>query len=201
LGRGGYTLSNGHTRQCLLIAVYLTYLSTQNNSQCDTVYLYFDPYKKYYGALKQLGAPIDVITGEKDFSKYPVMIARSYQLLDASLIKRWKQYLQNGGHLILTSRTAQKHRNGKLLEMQWAQPVYDLIGEKIPFYDLLPDSVQRTIRFGNTSYKWNNWGDVLQVNAGTEVWATYTSRFYSGKAAVVHRKLGKGTVTFCWSEC
>jgi beta-galactosidase len=80
--------------------------------------------------------------------------------------------------------------------MQWAEPVYDLIGAKIPFYDLLPDSVQGTIRFGNANYKWNNWADVLEANPGTEVWATYTNQFYAGKTAVTHRKLGKGTVTF-----
>ena len=152
--------------------------------------------KKYYGALKQLGAPVDVITEEKDFSKYPVIVAPSYQLLDAALIERWKQYVQNGGHLILTSRTGQKDRNGKLWEMQWAEPVYDLIGAKIPFYDLLPDSVAGTIKFGSTSYKWNNWADVLEANAGTEVWATYSNQFYAGKTAITHRKSGKGSVTF-----
>jgi beta-galactosidase len=36
----------------------------------------------------------------------------------------------------------------------------------------------------------------LEANPGTEVWATYSNQFYAGKAAVVHRKLGKGTVTF-----
>jgi beta-galactosidase len=31
---------------------------------------------------------------------------------------------------------------------------------------------------------------------GTETWATYENSFYKGKAAVTHRKLGKGTVTY-----
>ncbi len=152
--------------------------------------------KRYYNGLKQLGAPVDVITEEKDFSKYPVMVAPAYELLDAQLIELWKQYVQNGGHLVLTSRTGQKDRNGKLWEMQWAQPIYDLIGAKIPFYDLLPDSVQGTIKFANATYKWNNWGDVLEALPGTEVWATYSNQYYAGKAAVTNHKLGKGTVTF-----
>lgn len=152
--------------------------------------------KRYYGSLKQLGAPVDIITEEKDFSNYPVLVAPAYQLLDAQLIERWKQYVQNGGHLVLSTRTGQKDRNGKLWEMLWAQPIYDLIGAKVSLYDLLPDNVQGTVQFGNTIYKWNNWGDVLEANNGTEVWATYSNQFYSGKAAVTHRKLGKGTVTF-----
>ncbi len=32
--------------------------------------------------------------------------------------------------------------------------------------------------------------------SGTEVWANYTNQFYSGKAAVIHHSLGKGTVTY-----
>ncbi len=157
---------------------------------------FMDHLKRYYGALKQSGAPVDVITEEKDFSKYPVLVAPAYQLLDAKLVERWKQYVQNGGHLILSSRTGQKDRNGKLWEMKWAEPVYDLIGAKIVFYDLLPENVLGKIKSGTTSYDWNNWADVLEPLAGTEVWATYDNQFYAGKAAVTSRKLGKGTVTY-----
>jgi len=151
---------------------------------------------RYYGALKQFGAPVDVITEDKDFSKYPVMIAPAYQLLDASLVNKWKQYVQNGGHLVLSSRTGQKDRTGKLWEMKWAEPIYELIGGKVSFYDLLPDSVTGTIKVGTQNFQWNNWGDVLEPDAGTEVWATYFNQYYAGKAAVITRKLGKGTVTY-----
>jgi len=152
--------------------------------------------KRYYGAVKQFGAPTDVITEAKDFSKYPVLIAPAYELLDANLVERWRQYAENGGNLILTCRTGEKNRNGKLWEMQWAEPIYKLIGAKVDFYDLLPDSVTGTIKMGNNTYTWNNWADVVEPFTGTEVWASYSNQFYAGKAAVTSRKLGKGTVTF-----
>jgi beta-galactosidase len=150
----------------------------------------------YYGALKQFGAPVDVITEDKDFSRYPVMVAPAYELLDAKLVERWKQYVQNGGHLVLSTRSGQKDRTGKLWEMKWAEPIYELIGGKVSFYDLMPDSETGTIKAGSQEYKWNNWADVLEPNTGTEVWATYTNQFYAGKAAVISHKLGKGTVTY-----
>ncbi|MGB3007241.1 MAG: beta-galactosidase trimerization domain-containing protein, partial [Chitinophagaceae bacterium] len=156
--------------------------------------------KRYYGALKQAGAPVDIITEEKDFSKYPLLIAPAYQLLDAKLVERWKQYVLNGGHLILSSRTGQKDRNGKLWEMNWAEPIYDLIGAKVSLYDLLPENVQGTIKMGTSSFNWNNWADVLEPLNGTSVWATFTNQFYKGKAAVVSRKLGKGTVTYVGAD-
>ena len=152
--------------------------------------------KKYYAALKSLGAPVDVITEEKDFTKYPVLIAPAYQLLDQKLVDRWRQYVQNGGHLVLSSRTGQKDRNGKLWEMKWAEPIYSLIGAAIPFYDHLPAHVNGAIGFGTLTYQWNNWADVLEPSTGTQVWAKYSNQFYAGKAAVTHRRLGKGTVTY-----
>lgn len=152
--------------------------------------------KRYYGAVKRAGAPVDVITEAKDFSKYRVLIAPAYELLDANLVERWRQYAENGGNLILTCRTGQKNRNGKLWEMQWAEPIHKLIGAKIPFYDHLPDTVNGTIKMGTSNFTWTNWADVVEPFAGTEVWATYSNQFYAGKAAVVSHKLGKGTVTF-----
>ncbi|QDA62292.1 beta-galactosidase [Hymenobacter jejuensis] len=157
---------------------------------------YMQHLMRYYGGLKQLNAPVDVITEDKDFSKYPVVIAPAYQLLDAKLVERWKQYVEKGGHLVLTSRTGQKNRNGKLWEMKWAEPIYNLIGAKISFYDLMPDTEKGTILFNNQTFNWNNWADILEPNPGTQVWATYTNQFYTGRAAVVSRKLGKGTVTY-----
>lgn len=151
---------------------------------------------RYLGALQQLGAPVDVITEDKDFSKYPVMVAPSYELLDANLVDRWTKYVENGGHLVLTTRTAQKNRNAKLWEMKWAEPIYKLIGGKVSFYDLLPDTTYGTLQMGMLKSKWNSWGDVLEADAGTSVWATYTNQYYAGKAAVISRKLGKGTVTY-----
>lgn len=161
---------------------------------------YMSHLKRYYEALKQGGAPVDIITEAKDFSKYPVLIVPAYELLDAALIERWKQYVTNGGHLVLTCRTGQKDRNGKLWEMKWAEPIYDLIGAKVSFYDLLPETVQGTISMGTASFKWNNWADILEPLGGTTTWATYTNQFYKGKAAVISRKLGKGTVTYVGAD-
>lgn len=161
---------------------------------------FMDHLKRYYGGLKQLGAPVDVITEEKEFSNYPVLIAPAYELLDAALVQRWKLYVQKGGHLILSSRTGQKDRNGKLWEMKWAEPIYELIGAKVPFYDLLPETVQGTVKMGTAVYNWNNWADILEPLNGTSVWATYNNQFYAGKAAVISHKLGKGTVTYVGAD-
>lgn len=45
-------------------------------------------------------------------------------------------------------------------------------------------------------YQWNDWADLLEPAAGTEVLAVYDNQFYKGNAAVVQRKIGKGTVWY-----
>jgi beta-galactosidase len=151
---------------------------------------------KYYRAVKAMMAPVDVITEDRDFATYPFLVAPAYQLVDRELITKLTRYVEGGGNLVLTCRTAEKDRRGHLWEALWAEPIYALIGAKISFYDLLPGTIEGHVRAGETQYKWGSWGEILEPNAGTTVMATYTDQFYSGKAAAVTRKLGKGNVSY-----
>ena len=155
---------------------------------------------KLYGDLKSLSVPVDFISENKDLSGYRVVIAPAYQLIDQSLVAKWKQYVENGGNLVLTCRTGQKDRDGHLFETQWAEPIYDLIGGKIDMYDLLPNDRSAKVKMGTNEYQWNIWGDILEPNTGTETWAAYSDQFYAGKGAVTYRKLGKGSVTYIGVE-
>ena len=151
---------------------------------------------KYYRALKSIEAPVDVITEEKDFSKYKYLIAPSYQLVDRDLIARFHTYVANGGTLVLTCRSGQKDRRGHLWETLWAEPIYDLVGAAIPRYDVLPEGRNGKVSFENASYEWGAWADILEPRSGTEVLATYADQFYKGKAAATRHRLGKGQVIY-----
>ena len=45
-------------------------------------------------------------------------------IVDNNLVKRWTEYVKNGGHLILTCRTGQKDRDAKLWEAPLAAVSY-----------------------------------------------------------------------------
>jgi len=155
---------------------------------------------KYYNLLKSFAAPVDVISEKEDFSGYPFLIAPAYQLLDNKLVERWTEYVKKGGHLILTCRTGQKDRDAKLWEAPLAAPIHQLAGINSLYYDHLPHNLYGKIDFEGKEFAWNNWGDVLTPAAGTDVWAVYTDQFYKGAASVIHRKLGKGTVTYIGTD-
>ena len=151
---------------------------------------------KYYRILKSYAAPVDFISEEKDFSQYPVMIVPAYQLADKELVARWKKYVKEGGNLVLTCRTAQKDRFGRLPEAPFGSMIDELTGNHIEFYDLLLSQDPGQVKMDGKVYTWNTWGEILQPGTSNEVWATYTNEFYEGKPAVTFRKLGKGSVTY-----
>lgn len=151
---------------------------------------------KFLEMAKSFGAPTDVIPETADFSKYKFLIVPAYELADSALVKKWNDYAVNGGHLIITCRTATKDRDGHFWEGELAAPVSDLIGAHVKANDMLSGHAKGDILMKSSHYNWNNWGDLLEADKGTEVLATYNNQFYKGKAAVVQRRLGKGTITY-----
>ena len=107
---------------------------------------------KYYRTLKSFGAPVDIINESKDLSQYPVVIAPAYQMADKALADRWNEYVRNGGNLVLTCRTAQKDRYGRLPEAPFGSLIYDLTGNEMEFYEGKPAITTRKLGKGTITY-------------------------------------------------
>lgn len=154
------------------------------------------PYRNGYTlAVKSTGAPMDFIAEDDDFSRYPFLIAPAYQMVSKSLAEKWRRYAEQGGHLILTSRTGQKNELGHFHEGPWAQPILDLIGADVEGFDMLPASAVGEVAAGGKKHAWHRWADILVPRSGTSVLASYADHYYAGKAAATTRKLGRGSVT------
>lgn len=153
--------------------------------------------RKYYTELKLMGVPVDILCSEDvDYAQYPFIVVPAYQLLDDALVAKWEAYARQGGHLVVTCRTGQKDRDAAFWETPLSYPIYGLIGAEGLFFDHMPVDRWAHVEMDGERYSWNNWGDVVTPAEGTEVWGTYADQFYAGKAAVLHRKSGKGTVTY-----
>lgn len=150
---------------------------------------------KYNEAVKSVGAPVDYIDEATDFSTYKVLVAPMFQLVDKALIEKWKRYVNEGGHLILTPRVAQKDKNGHLWEATYGAVIEELTGSKLEGTDMLPENKIANVLSGNKTYQWNNWADIWSTGNDINVIATYSDQFYKGKAAAFNRMIGKGTVS------
>ncbi|MFY0653071.1 MAG: beta-galactosidase trimerization domain-containing protein [Cyclobacteriaceae bacterium] len=158
----------------------------------------------YYNALKRLGCPVTFLQEEDafDVNEYPFMVVPAYQIASKALIKKLQQYAENGGNLILSSRTAKKDPNGHIWKAHNQEPIWDLIGASIPEFDHLPAQNPGKVQFSGKDYTWYRWGDWLEPQAGTESLATYGDQFYKGTSAITRRKTNKGSVTYIgvWSN-
>ncbi|ULT40637.1 beta-galactosidase trimerization domain-containing protein [Niabella defluvii] len=120
----------------------------------------------------------------------------AYEMVDSLLVQKWKDYVDRGGHLVVTCRTGVKDRFGHFWEDETAAPVAQLVGARITATDMLAAHHKGDILMNDRHYQWNDWADLLEPAAGTEVLAVYDNQFYKGNAAVVQRKIGKGTVWY-----
>ncbi|NJO92460.1 MAG: hypothetical protein HC831_28430 [Chloroflexia bacterium] len=107
-----------------------------------------------------------------------------------------RDYVTNGGHLIITCRTAVKKRDGHIWEADWVAPISSLIGARVRATDMLSDYNKGDILMNTKHYIWNNWADLLEPEKGVKILATFNNQFYKGQAVVVKRTLGKGSVTY-----
>lgn len=155
---------------------------------------------KYYGTLKSLSVPVKFAREEDDLSAFPYVVIPAYQMVSPEIVSKWEEYVHNGGHLIITLRTALKNKDGHFFEAPWANAIRQLIGAKIKMNDMLDGDKKALVSMGTKTFSWNNWGDILEPAQGTETWASYTDQFYAGMSAVTHRKSGKGTVTYIGTD-
>jgi beta-galactosidase len=164
------------------------------NNSWDT----YQHYYTYYQKLKTMGCPVTFIqeTDIFDVAKYPYMVAPAYEMVDMALIAKLKKYVSEGGNLVLTVRSGMKDNNGHLLQELLQQPIWDLIGAKVDFFDQLPPSKTSSIIIDGKDYKWNVWADILQPKPQTMVIAKHNENFYTGHAAATICKQGKGNVMY-----
>lgn len=151
---------------------------------------------KYHRALKRVGAPIDVITNTTGWRDYAVVVVPACQLVDEAWINDWRIYVEQGGHLVLSCRTAHKDQRGHLWEGPWAAPLLDFIGADFQFYDVLPDPIKGAVRTAEATHTWSTWAEILVPHEGTTALARHSTDFYSGTAAACARTFGKGSVTY-----
>ena len=165
----------------------------------------WEHYYTYYQKLKTMGAPVTFLqeTDSFDVKQYPFMVAPAYEMVDDRLVAKWKRYVEDGGRLVLTSRTGMKDNHSHLWEALLQRPIWDLIGAKVDYFDQLPPAGEAHVALDGRNYAWNVWGDILTpTTPDTEVWASYADQFYAGKPCVVKHALGKGSVYYVgvWSK-
>ena len=162
---------------------------------------YIDQIKKYYNAFYRKNVPLDFISEKEKLEDYKVVIAPLQLLMNSMLEEKFRAYVKNGGHLVLTMRTGVKNRNS-VCEGTQALPgrLADVLGITVLEYDcLLGMSVDIEWILDKTWGHAKKWCDVLETK-GAEPLAFYRSEFYRDTPAITVNSFGKGKAYYTATE-
>lgn len=156
--------------------------------------------KKFYKAFYDQNTGVDVIPEDREFSSYKVVILPQMIITKPEMEKRIREFVNNGGTVVLTYRHAVKDENNNI-PFGETLPVHynDLAGITVEETESLQDydafGVAGNGMFRGTHGKGGIFRDMIQVK-DAEVLFHYEDQFYQEFAAVTRKKTGEGTVYY-----
>lgn len=160
---------------------------------------YVEHLLKYYKAFYDKKIPVDFVQGMDDLSKYKLVIAPLQYIMTPELEKHYAEYVENGGHLVLTMRTGVKDINNICMtDRELPGKLGDICGIEIPEYDCLFEK-EGAVLFGSKEYKIEKWADIITLKGAKKI-AEYTTGFYRETPAVTENNYGNGTAWYVGTE-
>lgn len=127
----------------------------------------------YYRPLVQANIQVDIISPEQPLKGYKLVIAPSLAIMDQERFAHLKEYVENGGYLLLTPRSAMKNRDNALLPERQPGPFRAMAGVEVIDYFALDENVPvKGNWFSGVSQTWAEMLSVLDTNL-TLLVATY----------------------------
>jgi beta-galactosidase len=182
---------------------------------------YWSYLRTYYTALRARGLQVDVIPPEAftssfsakrtvaaggvpfeavDASEYDAIVAPALHLVDEELVDAIEDVVNAGTTLLLGARSGVKTPSNQLHARQ-PGPLADLAGLTVERHESLPDQLETTLTYEETSYEYRTWAEWLQPEEASAV-ATYTSGPAEDSPAITINETSGGNVLYSggWPE-
>ncbi len=144
-----------------------------------------------HAAYSSFGVNIDVVDEQADISKYKIVLVPTHFVTNEDLIARLEKFASDGGIVVVTNRSGVKDVHNACLMSELPGLLKNLCGVRVSEYDAIGSGTVELISENGEKYTATCWCDILEL-CGAEVWASYNSEFYSGKAAASVHRFGKG---------
>ena len=152
----------------------------------------------YYGALRALAHSVDIVSPSVDLSQYKLVVAPALNLLTDQQARNLTDYVRNGGHLVLTQRSAMKNNDNGLFPERQPGPFRELLGGYVAQYYALDSTVPISGAWGSSPT--NTWAELLSTSSpDTQVLMRYGKTplgWLDDQPAAITRKVGKGRITY-----
>jgi beta-galactosidase len=161
---------------------------------------YIQQVQKYHAYFHNNNIPVDFIRAETDFSGYKLIIAPLQFLVLKGIAEKIKEYVANGGCIVLTMRTGVKDENNVCLDDSHLPCGFnDLLGIEIQDYDCLRTG---SVQIGNgdeITGAAEKWCDIIDLK-GAQALVCYCEEFYKGVPAVTKNIFGNGSAYYIGFE-
>ena len=160
----------------------------------------FDPVAalvQYYGPLRALVRSVDIVPDTAHLSGYKLVVAPALNLLTPAAVANLRAYVLDGGHLVMTQRSAMKDEDNSLFPERQPGPLLDLVGARVEQWYALEKPVPIAGEWG--SGESTVWADQLgSLLPETQVLLRYgvSNGWLDNQPAAVTRRAGKGRITY-----
>ncbi len=153
--------------------------------------------KNYYAALHKLSQSVDVVNPYDKLDQYKLVVAPSLNVIPEDLANHLRDYVQNGGHLVLGPRSGMKDQYDALLPQRQPGYLVDVLGGRVEQYYALEADVPVSGSWGDGTA--SVWAEQLKAaSAETKPLAEYGefNGWLDHQPAVLTHNFGKGTITY-----
>jgi beta-galactosidase len=165
---------------------------------------YADTVHAYYKVFWDYNIPVDVVTKDKDLSKYAMVVIPMMYMMDENLINSIKSYVENGGIVVSTYLTGIVNETDLVYEGAFHPTLREIFGINILETDTLYPSDRNCIALTKEFKENNNEREEYEVldycaliePNGAEILGRYTKDFYANAPAFTCNKYGKGKAYF-----
>lgn len=153
---------------------------------------------RWAASLLKRHVPVDFVWSDDDFDGYTVLFAGHLKIVDDALVRKFKQFVEKGGTLVLGAQSGLHDRNLHIVQQTPPGVLAELAGVEVEDWTTLEKAQTRSMSFerGPTASA-IAFVETLRPLGAAIVMARWTSDgFLSGKPAATRHHLGKGAVIY-----
>ena len=170
----------------------------------NSAFSYTDLLMGLYRGLYNRNVPVDVLSKDWDLPKYKLVVVPGQFVITEQRAKMLREYVANGGTLVMTFRSAVKDVTGLIFNEPLPGLLQDVFGAVVKEYNSPHmDEVNTILGIdagidGNTSQA-RVWLDIMEPR-GAEVIAEYEAGFGRGEPAITRNRFGKGMAYYLGTQ-
>ncbi|MDP4153477.1 MAG: beta-galactosidase [Bacillota bacterium] len=146
---------------------------------------------RHYQSLWKNSVSVDVISSEKDFSKYKLIVAPVLYMLKPDVARRMEHFVESGGMLVTTYYSGIVNENNLCFLEGFPSQLRKLLGIRSEEVDTLYDIEKNAVNINGQVYEADTYCDLIHSETA-EIIGTYEKDFYAGRPALTVNKVGDG---------